>query len=281
MASGGSTARILGAAWLAGAGGMGLQAAWLAHGGLFAGQSVAGAYGPGAYVAGWALGAQLGGRSRPAGARGRGVAWVLLGNLAALGLLTLDLPAATARTLLALALCALGSGYFLTCAARTRGALQPQAGLGTLLALNLFGSLCGAVGFGLLATAEWGRDRALVLSLATLVLALVSLPPSASAGEPAREPPAPADPWALATVAATTVWGLGLEWICARVAVMWIGSETTQLTLVVAAALLALSLGAWISPVLGRGSRSIVACLAMAVLGTLWPLRAAAASTAG
>lgn len=275
MASPGSTARMIGAAWLAGAGGMGLQAAWLAHGGLVAGQSVAGAYGPGAYVAGWALGAHLGGRSRDAGARGRGVAWVLVGNLAAFGLLGFELPVATARTLVALALCALGSGYFLTCAARARGNQEPEAGLGPLLAVNLIGSLCGAVGFGLMATAEWGRDRALVLSLATLALAFLSLPASASTAEPSAEKPAPADPWALAIVAGTTAWGLGLEWICARVAVMWIGSETAQLTLVVAAALLALSLGAWLSTLLGTGSRAIVICLALAVLGTLWPLRAA------
>lgn len=280
MASGGSTARILGAAWLAGAGAMGLQTAWLAHAGLVAGQSVAGAYGPGAYVAGWALGAQLGGRAQAAGARARGCWWALLGNLAALALLAANLPAATPRTLAALALCALGSGFFLTQAARARGVLAPQAGLGALLAINLLGSLCGAVGLGLVATAEWGRDGALVLSLGTLLLAFLTLPRSASERTPARPASASADRWALAIVAGTTLWGLGLEWICARVAVMWIGSETAQLTLVVAVSLLALALGAGVSSWFGSGRRAIVACLVLCALGTLWPLHAAGALAA-
>ena len=280
MASGGSTARVLGAAWLAGAGGMGLQAAWLAHAGLLAGQSVAAAYGPGAYVAGWALGAQLGGRAQVARARGRAAAWALLGNLAALALLAGDLPGATARTLAALALCAIGSGFFLTQAARTRGALAPQAGLGSLLASSLLGSMCGAVGLGLVATGEWGRDCALLLSLATLLLGILALPRSSSDEAAATAAPTSADPWALAIVAGTTLWGLGLEWICARVAVMWIGSETAQLTLVVDVALLALALGASLSSWIGSGRRAIVACLVFCALGTIWPLHAAGALTA-
>ena len=277
-----STARILGAAWLAGAGGMGLQAAWLGVAGLVAGQSVAAAYGPGAYVAGWALGAWLGGRSHATerAEKARGMAWVLAGNALALALLVIDLPFVTARTLLALASCALGSGFFLTCAARALGRIHPRASLSALLTASLVGCLCGALGLGLHATAEWGRDGALALSLATLVAGFVLLPRHGTAASASDVRAVHPDRLALAIVAGTTLWGLGLEWICARVAVMWIGSETAQLTLVVAVALLALALGASASRLLGRSKRALVACLCLCALGTLWPLRAAGALAA-
>ena len=273
-----STARILGAAWLAGVGAMGLQAAWLNHAGLVAGQSIAGAYGPGAYVAGWAVGAWLGGRERRVGlaGAGQGAAWVLVGNAAALGLLATDGPFATARTLLALAFCALGSGYFLASAARTLGELAPRAGIGLLFASNLVGALCGALALGLLATGEWGRDRALVLALLLLLTAYCLLPrPPAAA--PSHCERSATDSLALAVVAGSTLWGLGLEWICARVAVMWIGSETAQLTLVVAIALFALALGSAGARWFGAGERALTLCLSVCALASLWPLHAAGA----
>lgn len=270
-----STARILGAAWLAGAGAMGLQAAWLAHAGLVAGQSVAGAYGPGAYVAGWALGAWLGARARWTGhaLAARGAAWTLGGNAVAWALLSHDLPFTTPRVLLALALCALGSGWFLTSAARVLGERLPRAGIGALLASNLVGAMCGALVLGLFATAEWGRARALALALLLLVGSFLLLPRLALAAklEGVR---AATDPLAFVLVAGTTLCGLGLEWICARVAVMWIGSETAQLTLVVAVALLAFAGGAVAARWIGSGARALTLCLCLCALGSLWPLQA-------
>ncbi|MBM3989963.1 MAG: hypothetical protein FJ298_03035 [Planctomycetes bacterium] len=254
---------------------MGLQASWLAHAGLVGGQSVAGAYGPGAYVAGWALGAWLAAR---AGVGGRalaalGAAWTLGGNALAWALLAPDLPWATARVLLALALCAVGSGWFLTAAARALAARAPREGIGSLLASNLVGAMCGALALGLFATAQWGRDRALVLSLLLLLASFGLLPRLALATKPEAQR-STTDPLAFALVAGTTLCGLGLEWICARVAVMWIGSETAQLTLVVAVALLALAGGAVAARWLGTGARAVTACLCLCALGSLWPLHA-------
>ena len=277
-----SSARILGAAWLAGAGAMGVQSAWLAHAGLVAGQSVAGAYGPGAYVAGWALGAHLAGRSRARGRAAllRGVGWTLGGNALAAGLLAVDLPGATARALVALALCALGSGHFLAAAARARADSAGGDRVGPVLATNLLGALCGAFALGLHATAWWGRDCGLALALVALLASFFVLG-SDRRDSLVRAPEVePVDKLALAIVSATTLWGLGLEWICARVAVMWIGSETAQLTLVVAISLLALALGAGLSTSLGGGRRAIVACLVLCALGTVWPLHAAGALSA-
>lgn len=277
-----SSARILGAAWLAGAGAMGVQAAWLAHAGLVAGQSVAGAYGPGAYVAGWALGAHFSGRSRARGRAAllRGVAWTLGGNALAAGLLAAGLPWATARALLALALCALGSGHLLAAAARARADSAGGDRVGPVLAANLLGALSGAFALGLHATAWWGRDCALALALLTLVASFFVLGSDrrdslVSAPEGER-----VDRLALAIVGVTTLWGLGLEWICARVAVMWIGSETAQLTLVVGVSLLALALGASLATRLGSGRRAIPACIVLCMLGTIWPLHAAGALSA-
>ena len=262
------------AAALAGAGGMGLQAVWLGRAGLMAGQSAAGAYGPGAYVAGWALGAALAGRSRASVRRGALVGAALTIAGAALAEIARRFDGAgTLRALVALGCVAVASGYFLPLAARASAAAR----VGALLSCNLLGCLLGAWFVGWFAVSEWGRAPAAGIGLLALMGAFGLLGKFSNGGTYVASAPATPDRLAQVLVALTTLWGLGLEWVCARVAVMWIGSEASQLLLVVAISLLALALGSAVAQRIPLGRLAISLCLAACALGSTWPLFAAGA----
>ncbi|MCY3002043.1 MAG: hypothetical protein NTV21_09575 [Planctomycetota bacterium] len=283
MAGLGRSAGLHAAAALAGAGGMGLQAVFLARAGLDAGQSSAAAYGPAAYVVGWALGASWAGRARakPERAALFGAAALALGIALAVGMRVVVPPSfAPAMAWLALVLVAVPSGVLLPVVVRSHAAQRENARLSSIYTANLLGALVGAWAIGFECVASGGRNLALAVASAASIVAFV-LASRASSGVEVREE-APADgkrpAGAVAAgvvVAATTLWMLGLEWICARVAVMWIGSESTHLTLVVALSLLALALGAAVSRFVPKGSGALAAWLVLCATASLWPLFAA------
>lgn len=271
------------AAALAGAGGMGLQAVFLARAGLDAGQSSAAAYGPAAYVIGWAFGAARAGNARtsPARAALTGAAALAFGVAIAVGLRAV-VPAVLAPLMawLALVCVAVPSGMLLPVVVRSHAAQRANARLGSIYTANLLGALVGAWGIGFECVSSGGRSLALAVASAASILAFVGASFVSSGVEVREEPPqqqarAAGVRTADVVVAATTFWVLGLEWICARVAVMWIGSESTHLTLVVALSLAALALGAAVSRFVPKGNGVLAAWLVLCAAASLWPLFAA------
>jgi spermidine synthase len=281
MAGLGRSAGLHVAAALAGAGGMGLQAVFLARAGLDAGQSSAAAYGPAAYVIGWALGAASAGRGRanPARAALTGAAALAFGVALAVGLRAVVPPSlAPLMAWLALVCVAFPSGMLLPVAVRSHAAQRENTRLGSIYAANLLGALLGAWGIGFECVATGGRPLALGVASVASILAFVGAS-LASRGvtlrAQAKETGSRKVSAVAVVVAATTLWMLGLEWICARVAVMWIGSESTHLTLVVALSLLALALGAVVSRFVPKGHGVLAGWLVLCAAASLWPLFAA------
>jgi predicted membrane-bound spermidine synthase len=271
---------VLAAAFAAGAAGLGIESIVLPLAGLAVGQSLASAFGLGSFVAGWACGAWLAGRSRAPLRRGfvvLAVAVPAVVGAATAGVLALGATGAAARvstpiTLLLIALVALPQGAFLPWLARAASAQRVSA----LFASNLLGALLGAWSLGYVAVAEWGRLAALALACAAAVLAAL-LGAMASSGTRVDAANVSRTPlragW---IVGCATLWTVGLEWLCLRLGVLWIGSQQLALATVIACSLLALALGAALVPlVVPRDGRGVLAVLMLAAIASTWPLWAA------
>lgn len=276
-------AAVVLSAFLTGGGGMGLQSVLLAYLGLACGQSASGAFGPGAFAAGWCAGAWLAGRFRGSSARAFALlafAAPLAGASAALWLRATEVaPASNALAFLALAAAGLPQGMFLTlqCRELSRGRGAPS--LAAVYVANLLGALAGAWGIGLATVALAGRTGALLT--ASGVVAAGALLGWAGARR-VRE--APLSESALSAVdlslrhaapiaALTALWVFALEWLCLRIAVLWVGSQVGELTRIVACSLLALALGAAFLPRwVARDSRGVLSVLTLCALASTWPL---------
>lgn len=271
-------------ALLTGAGGMGLQSVLLAYAGLIGGHSLSGAFGPGSFAAGWCVGAWMAGRHRGSTKRALAVLTFAAPVCAALVVAWLRSSStssvAPALAFAAIALAAAPQGMFLTLQCRAFSRARGAAAVGVPYVANLLGALLGAWWIGLEVVAASGRSGALLASNAAVVLgAALGLAGAGLAGAPLdeREPALPQRKiggrdaaWIACVVA---FWVFALEWLCLRIAVLWVGSEVGELTRVLACSLLALALGAAALPRLApRDSRGVLVVLALAALGSTWPL---------
>jgi len=263
---------------------MGLQSVLLAYLGLASGHAASGALGPGVFAAGWCAGAWIAGRHAGRPARALAALALLgpvLGALCAVGLKSAA-SAATASTGLALALvavAALPQGMLLTlqCRALSRASGAPRLAL--VYVSNLIGALLGAWGIGLEVSAASGRSAALGVACAVAAasaalgaLGALRARPDTAASDAAPQH-AVGDAPAAWIALITALWVFALEWLCLRLAVLWVGSQIGELTRVVAVALLALALGAALLPrFTHRDARGVLEVLALACIASTWPL---------
>ncbi|MBL8801697.1 MAG: fused MFS/spermidine synthase [Planctomycetes bacterium] len=271
-------------ALLGGAAGMGLQSVLLAYLGLASGHAASGAFGPGVFAAGWCAGAWIAGRH--AGRPTRALAALALGGPALGGLCAVGLKsaasAAAASTGLALALvavAALPQGMLLTlqCRALSRASGAPRLAL--VYVSNLLGALLGAWWIGLEVSAASGRSAALGVACAVAAasavcgaLGALRTDEESSTGAVATQH-AVGDAQAAWIALVTALWVFALEWLCLRLAVLWVGSQLGELTRVVAVALFALALGAALVPrFTHRDARGVLEVLALACIASTWPL---------
>jgi spermidine synthase len=277
---------LLLAAALAGASGLALEIVLVDCAGLALGHGRSAPIGLATFLAAWALGAYRAGRSRREPASSLARTGVVAG-LAAWPAVRLVLwaggaaPAgvvATAATIAAIAGVAFLQGGFLPPLARAwRGEVA------WLLAANLAGCVAGAYTIADAVVAARGRPvAAIVAGAAALVAGFVG---AFGAREPvAREsslaPSSAVLSWRAAAwiVALTTAWLASLEWISLRLGVLWLGGMQPALRAVLVASLTALALGAALVPrIVPRGAPGVLAALALAALGGIWPLVAAPA----
>lgn len=277
------------AAAVAGAGGLMLESLLIQSIGLVLGHGTAGAMGLSVYVAGWAAGAWLSGRSRLAPGR-RLLLGALLaggGGAAALNLCfepsvqALSAPLHLLAGILLLFVPALGSGLFLPAllAGRSPDGPVPQRA-STLIAASLMGALGGAA---LLDSAlQKSGDRGAAAGLFVLAFLLAAWvgrgslrsgndgdAVSGSARSRARGPV-----WTRAGLAlgVATAALLGLQWVGLRLATLAIGGMQPALDAALGASLLALCVGAWIFPaLLWKRSQACGWLLSIAALGACWP----------
>jgi spermidine synthase len=276
-------------AFLTGAGGMGLQSVLLAYLGLAAGHSLGGALGPGLFGAGWCLGAWIAGRHR--GRDGRALAGATLAAPAAAALVAAWLHAEAARgasftpfVLAGVVLAALPQGVFLTLQARAYSRALGEARVAPLYVANLLGALLGAGWIGLGVMASSGRSGALIASnltvaagaaLGALGAFTIGKSPSKPVVAVLRRVGARQAAW---TALVAALWIFGLEWLCLRIGVLWVGSQVGELTRIVACSLFALALGAAVVPrVTHRDARGVLEVLALACVASTWPLWAGGA----
>ncbi|MCP3917401.1 MAG: hypothetical protein GY711_17790 [bacterium] len=286
-------ASFLASAALVGAGGLGIETLLVSSAGLSMGYGRSGAIGISVWIAGWAIGAFLGGRARRTPRLGwlaTGVACAAGAWLAGLILLRVapsiaSASGATALGCAAILLVALVHGPFLPWLAR---AWDPGRGgardVSLLFAANLAGSVAGATWIGFDVPAAFGRSTAIVVggaaTLAGAVLAMLAAQPSPVGAarfevDPERAPSAPLGPLAPGAAGVAlglaTAWASGVEWIGLRLGTLWLDGMQPALSAVLAASLLALALGAVIVPlVVPRDRRGVGWVLALAALGTLW-----------
>lgn len=271
-------------ALLGGAAGMGLQSVLLAYLGLASGHAASGALGPGVFAAGWCAGAWLAGRHTGRPARALAVLALVgpaLGGVCAVGLKSAA-SAAAAPSLLALAavaVAALPQGMLLTlqCRALSRASGAPRLAL--VYVSNLLGALLGAWWIGLEVSAAFGRSAALgVACVAAGASALCgALGARGERGDTTTSDAATlhavGDAPAAWIAMVTALWVFALEWLCLRLAVLWVGSQLGELTRVVAVALFALALGAALVPrFTHRDARGVLEVLALACVASTWPL---------
>lgn len=277
-------AGILLAAFLAGAAGLGLEALLLSTAGVALGFSRAGALGLAVFLAGWALGAFLAGRSKRAPARSLlalGAAVALVSWLAPRWLLAIgrgEGGPALLGALVALLLVALPQGAFLPLLVRSRGAVG-RRGIAALFSSNLLGSVLGAHAISFWAVARWGRlDAALCAggialtagSIGSLAARSVKLEAERRSWPDARGLPLSA--WQAGWIAGVgTLWLGGLEWIALRLGVLWLGGMENALAAVLAASMLALSAGAAVLPLaLARSRDPLGSLVIMALVCSSW-----------
>ncbi len=278
-----ATSLLVLSAFATGGAGMGLQSVLLAYAGLACGHSASAAYGPGVFAAGWCAGAWFAGRLRGRSARAFAALAFAAPAVAAAAAWWLrsadEAPMNSALAFLALGLAAIPQGMFLTlqCREVSRGHGAPK--LTAVYVANLLGALAGAWGIGLATVAVAGRTGALLAANGVVVLgAVLGLVGANSVRESATsEDSAPALALSLkhaAPIAAVAaLWMFALEWLCLRIAVLWVGSQVGELTRIVACSLLALALGAALLPRwVARDARGVVSVLTLAALASTWPL---------
>lgn len=279
---------------LAGAAGLGQEGVLLSAAGLALGHGRSGALGLSAFVAGWALGAWLAGRSRIA------PRWTLLIAAGLVLVCGAILPRAvfsaaserpgawiaSATALIALAAAGLPQGMILPSLARALAARAnaARASIVALYAVNLAGCVAGAQWIGFQAVASYGRLTAadIATGIGVLAASLGALGAWSSRSAPAKADPSAAPDAAVTVAQAGWILGwmtlscLGMEWILLRLAVLWLDSLQATLSAVLAASLLALAIGAAALPAfVARGRTGILALLAVAVAGSGWPFAAA------
>jgi len=287
-------ALVLVGAALAGCGGLALEVVLLSCAGLALGYGRSAAIGLAVWIATWAVGAWVAGRS--AGAPPRRFVALGLACLGAAGVSTQVLlwaghraPGSLVASVLgglAIALAAFPQGLFLPWLARLDAAGSGRArDLSILFGANLSGSVLGSFALGDWCAGRVGRvPTAWIAGAASLVAALLAAhlarrARGAVAGTPGVAAPAPR---ALGRGAAgvvigiATLWTLGLEWVGLRLGVLWLGDMQPALSAVLAASLIALFVGALaLPPLVFRDARGVALLLALGGLATLWPLHAA------
>ncbi len=270
------------AALLAGAAGLGLEVLLLECAGLSLGAGRAAAWGLALFVAGWALGAFLAGRSHLRPARALVLVGLVLGVLAPLSV-RLVLAAAgfasqvgadlATSSLIACAACA--QGFFLPLLLRGRDpAGRWSESAAALVAANLAGSLAGAWIFGVQRLSTQREWCGLVAGLLALAAGLVGARAVSrdAAVERVRGPIAWRAGIALALV---TLWTLVLEYAGLRLCVLWIGGMQFALGAALCASVAGLALGAaLLPPLLPRGERGVLVLLALSLACGVWPMLA-------
>jgi len=277
---------LLLAAAAAGASGLALETLLLDGAGLALGHGRSTALGLPTFLAAWALGAHRAGRSRGEPSRDllRAGAAAGLASLPAVGVLLWAGRApgglvAPVAALIAIAAAAFAQGLFLAPLARAFG-----GDVAWLLAANLAGAIAGVEWIADRIVAASGRYSA-ALAAAEVALAAGIVGALGARGEPlgtAREVRAQEGGigWRAAAmvVAAATAWVASLEWIGLRLGVLWLGGMQESLRAILSASMVALAAGAVVVPrVVPKGSRGVLAALALCALGGAAPLLAAPA----
>jgi spermidine synthase len=268
------------AAALAGAGGLMLESLLIQSIGLVLGHGAAGALGLSVYVAGWAAGAWLSGRSRAAprwrllaGALLAGpLGWLALQACFHPGVQALADPLQLVAGVLILFVPALGSGLFLPAllaGSAPAGALWQRAA--TLIAASLLGALGGATLLDRVLEARGDRSLAGWLFVLAFVAALLVASPT-RAHPPARRASGPLWTRSGLALGLATAALLGLEWVGLRLATLSIGGMQPALDAALSASLLALCLGAWLlPPLLWKQRHAAGWILLLATAGVCWP----------
>ena len=266
----------LSAAALIGAAGLGGESLLMTAVGLVVGQARAAAFGLAVWIAAWALGASLAGRSSVAPRRGLmlfglgaalsapatlGVALTLAGsNLGGLASLLVGIGL--------LAVAGFAQGGFLPLLARAGSASDVP----WLFTANLLGSVIGArlLGFDLPAALGFRSTSYALGALALVAAGLGWLGSPGFAAQTSPGGPRVRDLRAGIVVGLITAWLAGIEWIGFRLGALWLGGMQPAVTAVLTASLLALAAGAAILPlVLPRDARAVPITLLLAALGAL------------
>lgn len=280
---------VAGAAFLAGAGGLALEALLVRLSGLTLGHGRAAPVGIAIYLAAWSLGAFYAGSRRGS----ERPLWLTAAFLLALaGALAPSAFAASTSgtlawltTLAALAGVAFPMGFFLPLLAR-RWPLGASGDLGWLFGASLAGAAAGAWGLADWLAARAGSRLALAAAAgAALVVAVGGAltvrraPAESAATDPElaapSSPPAPGvTPRAAGLVlAAVTGWVGTLEWFAVRLGLLWFGGRQATLAHVLVASMVALAVGAALLPRLlprGRRGLALLALLSCAGSATLF-----------
>lgn len=277
--------RLLLAAALSGAAGLGLESLGLSVLGLSMGQGRATLWGLGVWLAAWALAARASGRMKASPRRmlprlavasavlyplsvwlllqlGRGQMGAVLG--ATLALATLAIPAAL-------------QGALLPQLFRLHGQGKRRNEAAWLLGANLAGGVVGVLWIADRGVGLAGRPLAAMLAgLAAAAAALLAF--STSKSTPALSPEPEPDPnlrraglaWAL-----LTGWMVAAQWAVLRVAAVSLGGQQPALTAVLMGAPLALALGAGpLAMLLGRARAGLSLALLLAGMGSWLSTRA-------
>ncbi len=277
---------LLLSAALAGAGGLAGESLLIASLGLLVGQGRAAALGLCLWIAGWALGAWIAGRSPASSAprwlvgagvlAGAGIPVAFAGlHLCAGGALP---PAWWGAASIVLVLsAALPQGAFLPLLARSWSTQRGGArDVSWLFAANLAAAVASARYIGFDLAASHSRTTAALcagaLSLIAGGLGFLGAGPAASSDSTSSK--GSAIPLRIGCVAAlVTAWLAGIEWAGFRLGAVWLGGLQPAVTAVLCGSLAALALGAAILPrFLPDDARAPLFLLPLASLGSAWLL---------
>jgi len=277
---------LLLSAALAGAGGLAGESLLISSLGLLVGQGRAAALGLCLWIAGWALGAWIAGRSPMSRAphwlvgvgilAGAGIPLAFTGlHLCAGGALPPALWGVAGVVLILLA--ALPQGAFLPLLARS---WSTQGGgardVSWLFAANLAAAVASAryIGFDLAASHSRTTAALCAGALSLIAGALGYLGAGSAASSESSASKGSAIPLRIGCVAALiTAWLVGIEWAGFRLGAVWLGGLQPAVTAVLCGSLAALALGAALLPrFLPHDSRAPLALLPLASLGSAWIL---------
>ncbi len=284
---------LLAAAAAAGAGGLAAEGLLISSLGLLLGQGRAGAVGLTLWIAGWALGAWLAGRTRRS--RGRG-SLALAGMAAGLAIpLAFEWIHSTAQGGVPLAawplvgvsavlIAAVPQGFFLPllsrCWSKESGGARDVS---WLFAANLGAAVASArlISFELAGAQglQWAIVCAGALSLGAGCLGWCAVPTRISGStlrSHASTPPSTSRVLLRrygAVVALVTAWLAGIEWLGLRIGAVWLGGMQLAVTDLLVGSLGSLALGAALFPrILRHPQYTPLALVALACAGTAWIL---------